>query len=106
MLKNYFKIAWRSLVNNKVYSALNVFGLAIGMSVALIIGLWVYYQYSYDRFLPGYEHVYTARLRFNNNGVIGVGPATPLPLAEALKREIPQIKYVAQADWMGPHSLA
>ncbi|HMH24868.1 MAG TPA: ABC transporter permease [Puia sp.] len=105
MLKNYFRIAWRNLVKNKVYSALNILGLATGMAVALLIGLWVYYQYSYDRFLPGYQQVYTARLMFNNNGEIGVGPATPLPLADALKKEIPGIKYIAQADWMGPHSL-
>jgi len=105
MLKNYFKIAWRNIVRNKVYSAINVAGLATGMAVALIIGLWVHYQISFDRFLPGYQNIYTARLSFNNNGEIGVGPATPLPLAAALKRDVPGVKYVAQADWMGPHSL-
>ena len=105
MFKNYFKTAWRNLVHNKVYSALNILGLATGMAVALLIGLWVYYQFSYDRFLPGYEQVYQARIRFNNNGEIGVGPATPSPLADAIKKDIPGIKYVAHTDWMGPHSL-
>ena len=51
MFKNYFKTAWRSLLKNKAYSALNILGLATGMAVALIIGLWVYSQYSYDKFL-------------------------------------------------------
>ena len=105
MFKNYFKIAWRNLINNKVYSALNIFGLATGMAVALIIGLWVYYQFSYDRFIPGYENVYAAKIRFNNNGEIGVGPATPSPLAEAIRKDIPGVEYVAHTDWMGPHSL-
>jgi len=105
MLKNYFKIAWRNLARSKVYSVINIAGLATGMSVALIIGLWVYYQVSFDRFLPGYQNIYTARLRFNNNGETSVGPATPLPLAAALKKDVPGVKYVAQADWMGPHSL-
>ena len=105
MIRNYFKTAWRNIVRNKGYNAINIAGLATGMAVALIIGLWVYYQFSYDRFLPGYQHVFTARLKFNNNGEIGVGPATPLPLAAALKRDIPGVGYVAQADWMGPHSL-
>ena len=45
MFRNYFKTAWRSLLKNKAYSALNILGLAIGMAVALIIGLWVYDQY-------------------------------------------------------------
>jgi putative ABC transport system permease protein len=105
MIKNYFKIAWRNLKNNKVYSTVNILGLATGMSVALLIGLWVYYQFSYDRFLPGYQQVYQVRNKYNNNGKIDVGPATSLPLAEALKKEIPAIKYVAQTDWMGKHSL-
>jgi ABC-type antimicrobial peptide transport system permease subunit len=105
MLKNYFKTAWRSLVNNKVYSALNIFGLAIGMAVALLIGLWVYYQFSYDRFLPGYESVYSAKIRYTTNGETGVGPATPSPLADAIRKDIPGVQYVAHTDWMGPHSL-
>jgi putative ABC transport system permease protein len=42
MIKNYFKIAWRNLVKNKVYTFINIGGLAVGMAVALLIGLWVY----------------------------------------------------------------
>ena len=42
MIRNYFKIAFRNLVNNKVYSAINIGGLAVGMAVAILIGLWVY----------------------------------------------------------------
>ena len=106
MIKNYVKIAWRNLVNNKAYSALNIFGLAIGMAVALLIGLWVNYQVSYDRFLPGYRQAYKVFVRhLDDNGGIGVGGATPRPLADALKKDIPEIRYVAQSDWMGPHSL-
>ncbi len=75
------------------------------MAVALMIGLWVYYQYSYDRFLPGYQQVYKARARFFIDGEKVVGVATAYPLAEALKRDIPGVKYVTQTDWMGPHGL-
>jgi putative ABC transport system permease protein len=105
MLRSYFKSAWRYLLHNKGYSALNILGLATGMAVALVIGLWVYYQYSFDRFLPGHNQVYTVRLRFSQNGEIGVGNATPLPLADAIKKDIPEVRYVTQTDWMGPHSL-
>lgn len=105
MFKNYFKTTWRNLIANKVYSALNIFGLATGMAVALLIGLWVYYQFSYDRFLPGYENVYATKVKYNMNGEIGVGPATPSPLAEAIRKDIPGVQYVAHTDWMGPHSL-
>jgi len=46
MFKNYFKSAWRGLIKNKAYSTLNILGLATGMAVVLMIGLWVYYQIS------------------------------------------------------------
>lgn len=105
MFRNYFKTAWRNLTNDKVYSALNILGLAIGMAVALLIGMWVYYQYSYDRFLPGYQQVYKARAKFRIDGETVVGTATAYPLADALKRDIPGVKYVTQTDWMGPHGL-
>lgn len=105
MVTNFFKIAWRNLRNNKVYSLLNILGLATGMAVALVIGLWVYYQLSYDRFLPGYQHVYKVKNKYHNDDGIEVGDATCLPLADVLRKEIPGVKYVARTDWMGRHSL-
>ncbi len=105
MYKNYFKTAWRNLIKNKVYSALNVLGLATGMAVALLIGLWVHYQISYDRFLQDYGNVYKASERFSVNDEIQVGQTTAYPLADAIKNDIPGVKYVAQTDGMGPHGL-
>jgi hypothetical protein len=52
MLITFFKTAWRNIVRGKVYSLLNLFGLATGMAVAFLIGLWVHYQLSYDRWTP------------------------------------------------------
>ena len=105
MFENCFKTAWRNLKKNKAYGALNIFGLATGMTVALLIGLWVHYQISYDRFLSGYQNVYKERVKFTINGETQVGQATAYPLAAAIKNDIPGVKYVAQADWMGPHGL-
>ena len=70
MFKNYLKIAWRNIVHNKVHSALNIAGLATGMAVALLIGLWVYSQYSYDTFLPGYDQLYQVKLNFFHSGEV------------------------------------
>jgi len=105
MFKNYFKIARRNLANNKVYSALNILGLATGMAVALMIGLWVYYQFSYDRFLRNYEQAYSVKLKANNNGIINVTASTPLPLADAIIQNVPGVKYVSQPNWIGGHLL-
>jgi putative ABC transport system permease protein len=97
MFKNYFKTAWRNLVNNKVYSAINIFGLATGMGVALLIGLWVYDQTSYDRFLPGYQQAYQVKYNYNNNGEIRTQIEVCIPLADALKKDVPEIAYTAPA---------
>ncbi|MFI5192644.1 MAG: ABC transporter permease [Chitinophagales bacterium] len=95
MLKTYFRTAWRGIIRNKVYSTLNILGLAIGMAVALLIGLWVHDQSSYDRFLPGYQQAYQVKFNYNNNGEIRTQNNVCQPLAEALKRDIPEITGVA-----------
>ncbi len=105
MIKNYFKIAWRNLVSNRVYSALNILGLATGMAVALLIGLWVCYQYSFDRWLPGYQQNYQVMYRTINNGEVGSQRSVCFPLADVLRREIPGIRYAVQSDWMNSHGL-
>ena len=64
MIKNYLKIAWRNMLHNKVYSALNIVGLAAGMAVALLIALWVSNEFSYDKFLPNYNKLYQVELNY------------------------------------------
>jgi len=105
MFQNYFRTAWRNLLRNRSYSAVNILGLAIGMAVALLIGLWVQYQYSYDRWLPGYKQVAQVRMRFVRNGEPAQVMGTPLPLTEALRHEVPGIRWAAHTDWMGTHGL-
>ncbi|MFT4152491.1 ABC transporter permease [Parafilimonas sp.] len=105
MFKNYFKTAWRNITKTIGYSTLNVLGLAIGMAVALLIGLWVYDQYSFDKFLPEYQSVYRVQRNFNSNGDTLTFQTTSLKLAEALRTQIPEIEYVAESDWTGNHGL-
>ena len=102
MFRNYLKIAWRNLTRNKVYSALNIAGLATGMAVALLIGLWVTNQYSYDRFLPGYQQLYQVEMNLTSqhNGTT-TQTSIALPLTDVLRKEIPGVKYVAEADNVG-----
>ena len=105
MFKNYFKTAWRNTIRSLGYSTLNILGLATGMAVALLIGLWVHHEYSYDKFLPNYKQLYQVQRNFNSNGEILTFPTTSLKLAEALRNGIPDIEYVAETDWMAPHGL-
>ena len=105
MLKNYFLTAWRNLLKTKGYSALNISCLAIGMAVALLIGLWVYDQYSYDKFLPDYQRLYQVRRNFNSNGTTLNFTTTSIKLANTLQKEIPDIEYVAINSGNNPHVL-
>jgi putative ABC transport system permease protein len=95
MLLTYLKTAWRGIVRNKVYSGLNIFGLAIGMAVALLIGLWIQYQCSFDRFTPGYARAYQVKYNFSDNGDVRTSPEIAIPLADVLKKDIPEIDRVA-----------
>jgi len=56
MIKNYFKIAWRNLVKNKDYPFINIAGLATGMAVAMIIGLWIYDEVSANKHFKSIVH--------------------------------------------------
>ncbi|HEY1062258.1 MAG TPA: ABC transporter permease [Daejeonella sp.] len=105
MLKNYFKTAWRNMLNSKGYSSLNILGLSSGMAVALIIGLWVFNEFSYDRFLPDADRLYQVRRNYNSNGDTLNFTSTSLKLADALRNQIPEIEYVAESDHMGSHGL-
>ena len=105
MFHNYFLTAWRNFVRDKAYSALNILGLSIGMAVALLIGLWVVYQYSFDRYLPNSKNVYQAHIRYLNNGEPGQQVASPFPMAQQLRQEIPEVEYSAHTDWMSTHDL-
>ncbi len=57
MYKSYFKIGWRNLLRNKGYSMINIGGLAIGMTVAMLNGLWIWDEFSYDKYFTNYDHI-------------------------------------------------
>ncbi len=105
MLINYFKTAGRNILKSKGYSALNILGLATGMAITLLIGLWVYYEYSYDRFLPDYQLIYRVRSNYNMDGNIDTEGSTPTKLADLLRAQFPDIEYVSETDWFGNHGL-
>jgi putative ABC transport system permease protein len=85
MFQNYFKTAWRNIIKNRVFSFINIFGLAVSMSVCLLIILIVGDQKSYDSFFPNRDRIY----RIHTQGTDGVSKPTAssaLPLAQELKK--------------------
>jgi ABC-type antimicrobial peptide transport system permease subunit len=105
MIKNYLKIAWRNLVKNKVYSFINIAGLATGMAVAMIIGLWIYDEVSANKHFKNYSTLYQVMMNQTFDGRRGSQQALPFPLGEEIKTKYPDFKGVAMCDWGSHHSL-
>lgn len=92
MFKNYLKIAWRNLWKNKGYSSLNIFGLAIGITCATLIFLWVEDELSFNSTFEKQDQVYYVPTNQRYEGEWQTFfQATPGPLAKVLKDEIPEI---------------
>jgi putative ABC transport system permease protein len=105
MFKNYFKTAWRNIVKNKIYSVINILGLATGMAVAMIIGLWIYDEVSANKNFKNYDTIYQVMMNQTFDGVRGSQQSLPYPLGEELKNKYPDFKAVAMCDWGQRHSL-
>ncbi|MBS7566314.1 ABC transporter permease [Mucilaginibacter sp. Bleaf8] len=100
MLKNYITIAWRSLLKNKVYSSINIWGLALGMAVSMLIGLWIYDEMSYDTYHQNYKTIMQVMNTQTFNGHVSTSESVSIPLAKELKTKFPQdFKRLALASW-------
>ncbi|MEC5145891.1 ABC transporter permease [Chitinophaga sp. 212800010-3] len=92
MLSNYFKTAWRSLRHHKLFSALNILGLTLGMSSAILIFLWVQDELSYDRFNADAEDIYRVIVR----GAGKEAATAPFAFGPALQEELPEVLAAAR----------
>ena len=100
MLRSYFKIAFRNLIKNKGYTFINIAGLAAGMAVALLIGLWIWDELTFDRYHKNYDRI--AQVWQNNlyNGVRQSQMANPYVMAEEIRNNFGgDFKYVIQSSW-------
>ena len=106
MIKNYFKTAWRNLVKNKAHSFINIVGLSVGMAVAMIIGLWIWDELSYDKDNPNYDRIAQVMQHNTLNGGIGTWASMPLPMAAELRKSYgSDFKYVVMSSWTERHFL-
>jgi len=98
MFRFGFKSAWRNILRHKAFAAVNVVGLAIGMAGCLIIAFWVRDELSFDRFHDNAGRIQRVVADWAKYGWDGL-PATPSPLAEAARAEIPEIEKAARVSW-------
>lgn len=100
MFKNYLKIAWRNLAKNKVYSIINIGGLALGMAVTLIIGLWIQDELSHNDYFKGKDRIAQVYQSQTFNSETGTGPAIPRPLEKALREGYgDNFKHLIMSSW-------
>ncbi|MFD1145215.1 ABC transporter permease [Larkinella insperata] len=97
MFQNYLKIAWRSLRKNRGFSFINILGLAVGMAVATLIGLWVWDELTFDRFYENEANLYRIMQNRTANGATTTQANAALPLRDVLRTEMPEIKRVVES---------
>lgn len=99
MLKNYFVVAWRSLIKNRIFSAINIVGLSFGAAVAMLIGLWCVDEITYNKFFPKhdrivelYHHISFGPDKFTINDV-------PISIGSTFRDNYPDFESVSMATF-------
>ncbi len=101
MFKNYLKTAYRNLVKNKFYTAINIVGLAVGIATCLLILLYVLDEMSYDRYNTNASRIYRVNneVKFGDNHIdLAVAPAL---LGATMVKEFPQVEQYTRIQWHG-----
>lgn len=85
MLKNYLKVAWRNLTRNKVSSFINIGGLAVGMAVAILIGLWIWDELSFNKYHQNYDRIVQVMQKEKHLGTVNIWEHMPYRMINELK---------------------
>src|SRR5258705_7125481 len=108
MIKNYFKIAWRNLVKNRISSFINIGGLTIGIAVAMLIGLWIYDELSFNKYHGNYDRIAQIMVRGNDpkHGPF-INNAIQYPLATEMETSYKNnFSHLVRASWSGSYILS
>src|SRR5687768_3739732 len=95
MIKNYFKIAWRNLIKNRLFTFLNLIGLSTGLACVILIYLWVSDELQVDKFNQKDSQLYQVMHNLTTSRGIETIENTPGLLAKALSEEMPEVEYAA-----------
>jgi putative ABC transport system permease protein len=98
MFKVNFRLSLRSLLRHKLYSFINVSGLAVGLASAILICLWIQNEVSHDRFHPNIDRLYLLNNRDQNSGGVYVFNLTCRPLGPAIQKDYPEVERVVRYD--------
>ncbi|OZI08985.1 ABC transporter permease [Siphonobacter sp. BAB-5385] len=107
MLRNYIKVALRNLFKHKLYSVVNILGLAIGMAVTLLIGIWVWDELSFNRSFEQYDRIAQVMQHQTLQQQKETWPAVSIPVAAELRNTYgSDFKHVVLSSWNDDHVLS
>lgn len=106
MIRNYLAVAWRNLWKNKSFSAINILGLALGISCSLLILLWVRDEYKVDGFHKNGDRLYSVYQVTTFDGKTEGGHYTPGPMADEVKRVFPEVTHASGFAWNSWNTFA
>jgi putative ABC transport system permease protein len=93
MIKDYFKAAWRNLLKDKIFSVINVLGLAMGISTFLLVVNYLRFEYSFDEFNANETRIYRVPMVITEKGARPPTFAFTYPaLAPAMKKDVPEVE--------------
>ena len=96
MFKNYIKIALRNLMHQKVFSSINIVGLAIGLACGILLSLWIFDEISFDKFHENGENIYRVLENQSYSSQNMQVAVTPAPMAAAMKEDFPEIVHITR----------
>ncbi len=107
MFRNYFKIGWRNLFKYKIYSFINITGLAVGMTVAILIGLWISDELSFDSYFKHHSRLYQLMQNQTHQGTVYTNKTIATPVADALRYQYSNnFDALSLVSWSNDHVLA
>jgi len=98
MFKNYLKVAFRSLNKNRIYALINILGLALGLTVTILVFIFVKDEMSYEKHWSGYERVYRTGIKANMMGQKMDAPVSPSPMANAFRTEFTDVETATRIN--------
>ena len=107
MFKHNIKIGYRTLLRKKTHSLINVGGLALGLSIAILISLWVHDELNFNTYHENYNSIAQVLQKQTINGSIGVQSSIPYPLGDELRNKYgSDFKHVVMSSWFGDYVLS
>ena len=96
MVKNYIKLALRTLAKNKLVSFINIFGLSAAVGVSIVVFTFIHFEYNADRFHENREDIFLVGNTVERDGTEQVWGDSPVPIGAMLRQDYPQLKYVVR----------